>query len=400
MKIIFIVLLLTALLTAQQKRDAYSDYYSRGVFTPTTFDKVSLWDGYQPVAGRTVAVNPKEIIPGAILYIPELAGQRMPDGSLHDGYLLAHALLDTTTRHALALYKGTLPPRMTAYRVYGVMAKSTRTRFELMYRNPHRRPLYEMTARDLDTLLKSVHDNISSLSDRIEFLSALGRGTPYAIFNLGEGPGAPIDPDPTIDLARVDCMTFCENTLAMAVSTDYRQMYERLQKIRYKDGVIEYTHRNHYTIADWLPNNHALLYDATREIGGNKVQTMTKTIDRPGFYKKNGVPDSLLGCAPGKETLSVAYIPTSALMFIKEKLRGGEIVSIVTTLPGIVSAHMGLIARDQWGNVIFRHASSSPQTHEVTDFRFDDYVDKLATSKSRVGMIFMRVRENHNSPKE
>ncbi len=395
--VLFLLLLLPAL-RAQKGFDPNSDYFERGRFTPVVVNRVRMLKEYKALPSRTVAVNPEKIIPGAILYIPALAGQKLKDGTIHDGYFLAHAVLDPTDKNSLLFYKwqgaASLPAGLTVYRVYGIMEKATRLRYRLLYEKKPVRPIYQMVAKDLDTLLRSGNKKIKSLSRRIEYYSSLGKGTPYAIFNLGEGEGAPIDPDPTIDLARVDCMTFCENTLAMSLAESYQAMYDSLQNIRYKNGKIEYTHRNHYTIADWLPNNSRLLYDATREIGGEQVKPMTKTIDRPAFYRKAGVPDSILARAAGRETLTVHYIPTAALKSIVRRLKGGEIVSIVSTFPGIVSAHMGIIVRDEWGNVTFRHASSSKTTHEVTDVRFEDYVDMLARSKTRVGMIFMRVREH------
>ena len=178
-------------------------------------------------------------------------------------------------------------------------------------------------------------------------------------------------------------------------------MYDNLQKIRYSNGEVSYTTRNHFTIADWLPNNNWLLEDVTLRLSrGRKglTQKMEKTIDRPKFFKNNGVPESQIKGAPQKEPLTVDYIPTKNLLAISQNLQGGEIVSIVTTNPVVISAHMGIIIRDQWDNIIFRHASSSQKTREVMDERFEDVVTGLSKSKSRVGMIFMRAREDISIP--
>jgi hypothetical protein len=218
---------------------------------------------------------------------------------------------------------------------------------------------------------------------------------------LGEGAGSTIDPDPTIDFARTDCMTFCEHTLALAISDNYPQMYSNLQKIRYNKGEISYTARNHFAIADWLPNNNWLLEDITLSLskgGKDLTKKMVKNIDRPKFYKNNGVPESLIKGASQKEKFNVDYIPTENLLSISPNLKGGEIISIVTTHPVVISAHMGIIIRDQWDNIIFRHASSSKKTEEVIDERFEDVVKNLKKSKSRVGMIFMRAKENYKIP--
>jgi len=134
------------------------------------------------------------------------------------------------------------------------------------------------------------------------------------------------------------------------------------------------------------------------KIGSAYAKEMTKEIDRPAFYKNNGVPEKDLAEAPQKKKLTIHYIPVQSILDIKDSLQGGEIVSIVTTHPAVFSAHMGIIIRDQWDNLIFRHASSSEQTNEVMDERLSDYVEKLSHSKSRVGMLFMRARNDYTIP--
>jgi 3D (Asp-Asp-Asp) domain-containing protein len=42
--------------------------------------------GYKLVPWRTVAVNPKTLAYGTLLFIPEAVGQKLPDGTIHDGY--------------------------------------------------------------------------------------------------------------------------------------------------------------------------------------------------------------------------------------------------------------------------------------------------------------------------
>lgn len=376
--------------------ESNSDYYARGNQT-VTFQMAPPMEkynalGYKNLPYRTAAVDPKQILPGSVLFVPALIGKKLPDGSYHDGYLFAHDVVHGKS-NGIIVYGApdkTLKNK-AVYVVYGVMAKTMRLRFALQYKKTRQKMTYQMVADDLTRLMKNNKD-IMNINQRIQFYSARGKGTPYLIFNLGEGANAATDPDPTIDFSHVDCMTFCENTLALSISDNYKQMYNNLQRIRYRKGDIRYTSRNHYTIADWLPNNSWLLDDATKQIGGKFSKKMTKIIDHYAFFKKNHVPDSTLVKSP-PETLTVDYIPTNALLKVQDRLKGGEIVSIVSTLPGIISAHMGIVVRDRWNNLIFRHASSSQKTGEVMDIRFSDYVQTLKKSKTRVGMIFMRADE-------
>ena len=67
----------------------------------------------------------------------------------------------------------------------------------------------------------------------------------------------------------VDCLTFVEYTLAQALGSSFA---DNLQKIRYRDGIIDgYTSRLHYT-SDWIENGvrQGLLEDVTAR---NSAQT-------------------------------------------------------------------------------------------------------------------------------
>jgi len=356
-------------------------------------------------------VNPRLILPGSVVFIPEFIGVKLPNGKYHDGYFFAHALISNPQNRSIKFYidKGKhdpfvqkKPKDIDLFVVRGTIAKAMHLRYKMQYTKNEIKPTYKMVAAEFTNLMQHGNENYKLINERIQNYSELGKGTPYLIFNLGEGAGSKIDPDPTIDFARTDCMTFCEHTLALAISDNYPQMYDNLQKIRYNKGQISYTDRNHFTIADWLPNNDWLLEDITLGLTkGVKSLTkkMKKTIDRPAFYKNNGVPENEIKNAPQKETLIKDYIPTENLMAVAPNLKGGEIVSIVTTNPVVISAHMGIIICDQWDNLIFRHASSSKKTGEVMDERFEDVVNSLKKSKSRVGMIFIRVREDYAIPK-
>lgn len=46
--------------------------------------------GYKLIPFRTLAVDPRVIPLGTVLYVPDLVGVRLPTGELHDGYVFAH----------------------------------------------------------------------------------------------------------------------------------------------------------------------------------------------------------------------------------------------------------------------------------------------------------------------
>ncbi len=416
MKKLLLILLSLTFLNAQDYKklfDPNSTYFETGNFTITFYNAENQkgidpnYDLYKNLPFRTIAVNPHKIIPGNVVFIPQFAGVKLPDGSYHDGYFFTHQILDKPKGESIKFFIDKNQPnpfmekkvaKAVVFEARGRIAKSMRLLFKLQFTKKEIKPTYKMVAAEFTNLMHEGNKKIGSVNERIQKYSELGKGTPYLIYNLGEGVGSKIDPDPTIDFARTDCMTFCEHTLALAISDNYPEMYDNLQKIRYKKGEVEYTARNHFTIADWLPNNNWLLEDVTLKVGPGLTKKMDKTIDRPTFYKNNGVPEEKIKEAPQKEKLTVDYIPTKNLLKISPNLKGGEIVSIVTTNPVVVSAHMGIIIRDAWDNLLFRHASSSQSTNEVMDVRFEQIVKSLEKSKSRVGMIFMRAREDFKIP--
>ncbi len=250
--------------------------------------------------------------------------------------------------------------------------------------------LYQLVSKDLDHLLKEQWEALPRVQDRIMYYSELALGTPYVKFCLGEGPDAPYDQGPLMDIARVDCMTFSEQIIALAISHSYREAFHNLQRIRYLDGKIDFTWRNHYTIADWLPNNAWLLEDVTEHVGGAICQSMTKTIDRRRMLRDKGCDD--LAHIPEAQQLTTQYIPKESVLEIADRLEGGEIVSLITSKPGIFSSHMGIMGRNPAGALVFRHASSEPEQMQVVDVAFDKFPSYLAARTDDVGLKFMRVR--------
>lgn len=368
---------------------------------------------YKLIPYHTIAVDPSSILLGSTLFIPQAYGLRLPNGEIHDGFFFAHDIGGSIKGDRIDLFVGFEDDVKNAFTRHGwftnlepvevytvrhpVATAAHRSYREAFHWQPDKQ-LNEMVSAEIDVLLRHITASQMEVNARIAYFSEKGKGTPYVLFCLGEGPQAKYDRDPLIDFSRADCMTFCEQILALSISRDYPEMFSNLQRIRYREGIIDMLTRNHYTIADWLPANSWLLTDATAAIGGERCAEMTKTIDRAADFRAMGVPEGDLTKVPPPQTMTVKYIPAKYLSEVKASLRGGEIVSIVTNKPGIFSAHMGFIIRDQYGNVLLRHASSQRAAMQVVDEFYDDVVQQLMNSDSRVGMIFMRVREDYRLP--
>lgn len=364
---------------------------------------LSRLEPYKLIPYRSVAVDPRKIPLGSVLFIPRAQGILLPNGTEHDGYFLAHDVGGAIKGKRLDLFVGTEEDVDNAFTQNGLTNKSSlevflveepeaeevRSRYRAQYTLTPKRT-YQMVWKDLEMVMHNVAAVETNPDRRIMFYSELAKGTPYVIFCLGEGPEGTYDKDPLLDIARVDCMTFCEQTLAISISGGYEEFFYNLQRIRYRDGVIGMKTRNHYTIVDWLPNNAWLLEDVTELIGGPFSRPMTKTIDRAKDLASMGCID--VWDVPPPQTMMVKYIPKESLGQVEGNLRGGEIVSLIQNREGIFSSHMGIIAKNRQGEIIFRHGSRT--AGKVVDEPYQELVDRLLNNQNNAGAIFMRVRRD------
>lgn len=248
------------------------------------------------------------------------------------------------------------------------------------------KPLYEMNNEEIDLLIKDLVKQKKSTISKIEFFSEISKGTPYKLGPLGEGSTGKYDKNPLINFKEVDCMTFCEQILSLSISSNYDEMFKNLQKIRYKNGKISMETRNHYPVADWLPNNSWLIKDATIDIGKNLCSETTRVISHKKFFESKGYKD-IKNITPDR-TITTKYIPKDKLKYIKNDLKSGDIVVFIQNKPGIFTSHMGLIIKNN-KNIIFRHASMKEKC--VTDLDFDELIIYLSKKKENIGLKFFRL---------
>lgn len=249
--------------------------------------------------------------------------------------------------------------------------------------------LYQLSIAEIDSLMRDVSRTQLTTAEKIATYSHLALGTPYVGGCLGEGAHGKYDKDPLIDFSKVDCMTFCEQTLALAISKNYQDAFHNLQKIRYQHGTISFTTRNHFVMADWLPHNQWLLRDITEERGGPLCKEMVKTINRRAFSSSLGYGDTKR--FPPPQRLNIKYLPQKHLLTIAERLQGSEIIFLITTREGIFASHLGFIIRNSDGSLLFRHASL---THKkVIDEPYDQFYQRLQNDQQIAGIILIEVKE-------
>ena len=215
-------------------------------------------------------------------------------------------------------------------------------------------PLYEMAEPGVDAYLAGLGAGQPDFAARVYDIAERSLGTPYTGDPLGEGPDGAYDKDPLMDLGHVDCVTFVEQTLALAASDSYRRAYDTLQKIRCKDGNIAFENRNHFMVADWVANN-AFCKDVTQELK-TPTQTVTRTMGRKHFFTVIVIPAlAETACDP---VMTLAFVPVAAAAAAEENIPSPALILFIGKADWIFTIHCGLYLRDSEGKGALYHASS------------------------------------------
>jgi hypothetical protein len=272
------------------------------------------------------------------------------------------------------------------------------------------KPLYDFTEPEIDVYLKQLAANEPDLRKRIIHLARKNIGQPYELYLLGEAPYETHDPQPIYCLGKSDCLVFTEHTYAMALSHDWSSFMKMLQRIRYRDGKLGVTTRNHYTEADWNISNRWLVEDITQDLAGDKAVTFEQAIDRKKFFKNRYKLDVEVPIEQHKDI----FIPFEAIDQAKRDLQDGDFVNIVrgtvrkdappsdlaSTFGGNAwVGHVGLIVHGEDGEVNLIHSAEPQVREEPIDQYIARYTKNLkeldAKGKPRLlGFKFLRLRDD------
>jgi hypothetical protein len=213
---------------------------------------------------------------------------------------------------------------------------------------------------------------IKDIGERVVFLSGQFLGTPYEESTLIGG--ATVAERLVINIEAFDCFTFLDGIEALRLSRSFVDFHENLIRIRYKEGVFRYKRRNHF-FTDWVVYNTDFVQDRTKEIGGKKIKTSKKILNRKndGSYFLPGL---------GSFERMISYIPSECVNRTTfGRLRTGDYVGIYSSISGLDVSHVGIIVKAGPG-MYFRHASSAAQ--KVVDQDFSEYI------AGKPGIIILR----------
>lgn len=256
------------------------------------------------------------------------------------------------------------------------------------------KPFYEMDNCAIDSLLNTVSQQNLTVTERINLFSERFLGTPYNFNCVGDGPYALMENYPLVNFKETNCMAFCEHVLALSISDSWDNFFNNLQHIRYKNGIIGMRTRNHYTMADWLPENNWLLEDVSAIVGAEYTKSVTRVISHREFLKGKGISD-MRYVLPDRE-ITVYYVPLENLLDIEGNIKSGDILALIfANRDDIFSAHMLMVVEKNRGKYI-RESSSSKMT--TFDTPYKEWVLRKQDTDKYLGLCFMRVRKEIDIP--
>ncbi|MDZ7795604.1 MAG: DUF1460 domain-containing protein [Candidatus Marinimicrobia bacterium] len=254
-------------------------------------------------------------------------------------------------------------------------------------------PIGKMSYAQIDSMLQKNVIAGFTITDRIKLYSKMFLGTPYSWTATGDGPYALMETYPLVNFDSTNCMVYCEHVLALSISDSWDNFFNNLQNIRYRDGIIGMKTRNHYTIADWRPENSWLLDDVSRKIGGEYTRSLTRTISHEEFFRNKGITD--MRYVKLDRRMTVDYVPMEHLADVKARIRNGDIVAMLhAKKDDIFSAHMLMIV-EKSGELYFREASTS--NYSTFETAYDTWLEQKSGSERYAGLAFMRVRDDLNT---
>lgn len=189
----------------------------------------------------------------------------------------------------------------------------------------------------------------------------------------------------TVNFQGVDGVTFVEQVLALWLTYPEgtpQDLLHNLQKIRYRQGVIEgYSSRLHY-FSDWIYDNlekgtieNYLRHDDAQTIQF-EVNYMTK---HPKLYPAlKGQKDLWKKMRAQEKEISKRtyyFIPKLHDQYFKQYLKNGDIIAFTTDIKGLDIAHVGILYyTDQDWHVI--HAPALGDPVEVSPSSLSEILEK------------------------
>lgn len=249
----------------------------------------------------------------------------------------------------------------------------------------------------------AVRENYAQLpiGDRVVALGKTLLGIPYVGGTLEVDS---LNESLVTNLRGLDCVTFYENSLAMARAIKlsnppgFQAYRSQLALLRYRGGDLDgFSSRLHYT-SDYFFDSEkkGLMRDVTREIAGTVAVHDTRTINfmsthRPAYKQLKASDEQFAKIKALEDTINARggyyYIPKAAVAQVEKGIQQGDILGIVTSINGLDFSHTGIAVKGDDGRIHFMHASSALGKVVISEQPLGDY---LASNGKQTGIVVMR----------
>ncbi len=241
------------------------------------------------------------------------------------------------------------------------------------------------------------------LQRRIEIQSAALLNTPYLEGALGEGINGKYDQNPLYRFDYFDCETYVDTVMALALAKNLPDFRNKINQIRYKDGNVSFTQRNHFPSADWIPNNkrNGYIRELSYLIAGQETRVTRTWINLRNWYR-NLTTDRIQipyinlqekqtrlfqlkkegGALYGSKNVSISYIPVFELLQkpgLKQRIPTGSLIFFVghdSYLSSRIGTSMNVLHMSFaiWNNDHLYCRMASSKAGRVLDVLFPDYL--------------------------
>ncbi len=218
-------------------------------------------------------------------------------------------------------------------------------------------------------------------------------GKPYSL-----QPDDRVDEPLRVELSTFECQTFVESTLSLARCIwlgrpDERCFLEELTAFRYRGGLRQdFSSRLHY-FAEWITDNAARgrMQELGQALGAAPTLTpffhFATHHERYPALRSAEILAQMRAIEARLSKTEHLTLDRKGAARARDKLEAGDLVAIVTSKPGVLISHTGLIAKGKDGKPRLLHASSHHKRVLVTH---DDVASYVTRWPDRQGLMVAR----------
>ncbi|MCM1348781.1 MAG: DUF1460 domain-containing protein [Firmicutes bacterium] len=244
------------------------------------------------------------------------------------------------------------------------------------------------TTKLTDILIEIEAMNLESPEAIVAEAGSRFLGVPYVAGTL-EGEPEQL----TVNTSELDCTTFVETALALAMTvesrrTSWRDYINNLEQLRYRGGRVNgYPSRLHY-VSDWIVDNahRGNLVEVTDRVGqtDSKIKTldyMTQHRDAYPALADSANYAGLKNVEVGFRSHKYSYIRPASLP--SARLKDGDVIALTTNMAGLDVTHLGIVKMVK-GVPHLMHASLKQKKVVIDELSLADYLRRHRPQGFRV----------------